>query len=134
MNPEVKEKFDAYPDEIKSKLLAIRAAIFEVAEKEKIGEITETLKWGEPSYVSKKGSAIRMDWKPKSPDQFSVFFNCNTKLVDTFKEVHKDSFKFVGNREIVFSGTDRIPFQELKECISMALRYHQIKHLPLLGA
>ncbi len=130
----VKEKFEKYPEEIKNRLLKIREAIFEVAENEKIGKITETLKWGEPSYLSEKGSTIRMDWKPKYPDQFSLYFNCKTTLVETFKEIYRDKFQFMGNREIVFPLSEPVPMLELKACISMSLRYHNIKHLPLLGA
>ena len=75
-----------------------------------------------------------MDWKDKTPDQYAMYFNCNTSLVDTFKEVYGDTFKFAGNRAIVFNETDELPVNELKHCISLALTYHRVKRLPLLGA
>ena len=80
-----------------------------------------------------------MDWKAKSPHTVSVYFNCKTTLVGTFKEVYRDTFVYAGNREIVFQVSDNsslkeLPMLELKACISIALRYHQVKHLPLLGA
>ena len=127
-------KFEGYPDAAKVKLLTIRAAIFDVAAEESLGDIAESLKWGEPSYLSTMGSAIRIDWKHKSPNTISVYVNCKTNLIDTFKEIYSNTLTFVGNREIVFQITDELPMPELKACISMALRYHQIKHLPLLGA
>ena len=37
------------------------------------------------------------------------------------------------NRAIVFDETDELPVDELKYCILLALRYHRVKHLPLLG-
>ncbi len=134
MDTVVKNKFETYPEEVKSQLLKIREAIYEVAENENIGVLTETLKWGEPSFLSEKGSTIRIDWKPKSPDHFSVYFNCKTTLIETFKEIYKDTFQFQGNREIKFLVSEPVPMSELKACISMSLRYHRIKHLPLLGA
>ena len=134
MNNAVKEKFDAYPPKAKTQLMKIRGLIFEVADEEQLGEIVETLKWGEPSYSSKKGSPIRMDWKANSPDQISVYFNCKTVLIETFKELYQGTFQFVGNREIAIPISKAIPHPELKQCLSKALRYHTIKHLPLLGA
>ncbi|PCJ23705.1 MAG: hypothetical protein COA96_11165 [SAR86 cluster bacterium] len=134
MDIDVKKKFDSYPEHVKSRLLNIRTLIFEVAREDKIGEITETLKWGEPSYLTKKGSTLRIGWKSTNPDSFSVYFNCNTTLVETFKEIYSGTFQFVGNREISLPVSGRIPKTELKACISMSLRYHSIKHLPLLGA
>jgi len=130
----VKRKIDLYPDEVKSLLFKIRDAIFEAAKEECLGEIIETLKWNEPSYQSKNGSTVRMDWKDKSPSTVSVYFNCNTRLVETFKEIYRDTFHYVGNREIIFQVSGKLPMVELKACISMSLRYHKIKHLPLLGA
>jgi len=134
MSSAVQEKFESYPEVARQQLLKIRNAIYDVAEEESLGNIVESLKWGEPSYLSKKGSAIRMDWKAKSPDTISVYFNCKTVLVDTFKEIYRDTFTYVGNREIVFQIPQTLPMLELKACLSIALRYHQVKHLPLLGA
>lgn len=96
-------------------------------------EIEETLRWGEPSYITKNGSTIRIDWKKSSPDNYAMYFNCKTKLIDTFKERYKDKFKFEGNRAIIFNENDEIPTNQLKHCISLALTYHKIKHLPMLG-
>ena len=86
-----------------------------------------------PSYLTKHGSTIRMDWKKSQPDQYVVYFNCKTKLIDTFKEIYTDKFNFEGNRAIVFNIKDKVPINELKHCFSLSLTYHKIKHLPMLG-
>jgi len=134
MNSTVQAKLDSYPSNVKRKLLRIRKLILEVGSEDEVGDITETLKWGEPSYLVKTGSTLRMDWKPKSPDQYAIYFNCKTTLIETIKEVYGDIFRYEGNRAIVFSLKEKLPVPELKACISLSLRYHQIKHLPLLGA
>jgi hypothetical protein len=68
-NPEVKLVFDTYPEKVKTKLLNLRIIILETAtELEEIESLEETLKWGEPSYISKTGSTIRIDWKEKKPE------------------------------------------------------------------
>lgn len=94
----------------------------------------ETLKWGEPSYLVKDGSTVRLGWKTSSPDHYAMYFNCNTKLVDTFKELYANLFAFDGNRAIIFHKKDKIAEKPLKHCVKLSLRYHKLKHLPLLGA
>lgn len=112
----------------------IREMILAEAKENGLGEVEETLKWGEPSYLVKGGSTVRYDWKEKSPDQYAIYFNCNTKLVDTFKELYGDKFRFEGNRAIVFGIKDFLHKKELKHCIKLTLTYHKVKHLPMLGA
>lgn len=47
MENKVKQKFSSYPDRIKPKMRYLRNLIYEVAEAtEGVGEIEETLKWG----------------------------------------------------------------------------------------
>ena len=134
-NPKAKEVFNAYPMHIKSKMLYLRELVLEVAKKEtSIESLEETLKWGEPSYITKYGSTIRMDWKAKSPNQYALYFQCSSNLVSTFKTIYKNEFKFEGKRAIVLILEDELPESELKHCILLALTYHKRKHLPPLGA
>ena len=133
-NPKVKDVFNSYPKFVKHKLLHLRGLVLEAAsEIDGLEKLEETLKWGEPSYLTKYGSTVRMDWKEKTPEQFAIYFKCTSSLVPTFKSIYKDKFNFEGNRAIVFRLNDKIPDTELKHCLSMALTYHKIKHLPLLG-
>lgn len=134
MDLSVKEKFTSYPSEVAIQLHKIRDLIFIVAEQEGITDITETLKWGEPSYVSDIGSTVRFDWKAKYPSQYCIYFNCKTKLIETFKEIYGDVFNYQGNRALVFSLEQTLPIQALSHCILLSLRYKKIKHLALLGA
>lgn len=133
-NPKVKGVFDNYPESVKPQMLHLRELVLATAsEIEGLEKLDETLKWGEPSYLTKYGSTVRMDWKAKSPDQFAIYFKCTSLLVPTFKTLYKNKFNFEGNRAIVFKLNEKIPEAELKHCISMALTYHKIKQLPLLG-
>jgi uncharacterized protein YdhG (YjbR/CyaY superfamily) len=134
MDLNVKQKFETYPDNIHKLLSSVRELILNVAKQDGILEITESLKWGEPSYTSKIGSTIRFDWKGKHPDQYCIYFNCKTSLIETFKEVYGDTFSYEGNRAITIKTNQKLPYKELAHCISMSLRYKNIKHLVLLGA
>lgn len=133
-NRQTRLKFGSYPKEVYPKMNALRDLILETAsEIDNIQKIVETLKWNEPSYLVKNGSTIRMDWKTKTPDQYALYFNCNTSLVETFKAVYGNTFQYEKNRAIVFDIDDEIPRKELKECIKMAMKYHLLKDLPFLG-
>jgi hypothetical protein len=133
-NPEVELVFNNYPEYVKDKILNLRNLIIETAnEIVALSHLEETLKWREPSYLTKQGSTIRIDWKSKSPNQYAMYFNCTSKLVPTFKTIYKDSFSFEGNRAIVFKIQESIPIEELKKCIKAALTYHDVKRFPNLN-
>ncbi len=132
-NNAISEKFKSYPPQARKQLSVLRKLIFDVAKREGINDLEETLKWGEPSYVCATGSTLRIDWKPKAPDRYSIFFNCNSSLVETFREIYPDTFNYQGNREIFFLIGQPLPVVELKQCIAAALGYHRRKTKPLLG-
>ena len=133
INSEVADVFNSYPQNIKSKLMFLRQLIFDTAASiEGIGKIEETLKWGEPSYLtpeSKSGSTIRIAWKESQKENYSIYFKCTANLVPAFKEKFPNKFKFGGNRSIDFNLDDDAPVKELKRCIALALTYHRNKKL-----
>ena len=134
-NQRVLEIFNEYPVAVRDQLMYVRELILTTAsEITDLEKLEETLKWGEPSYITKNGSTLRIDWKEKRPNQYAMYFKCTSKLVPTFKTIYKNIFEFEGNRAIIFKLGSKIPEKELKHCITLTLRYHKIKNLPLLGA
>lgn len=127
-------KIASYPEDVQKALLQVRSLILGIAQQQDLGEVEETLKWGEPSYLVKGGSTVRIDWKEKTPEQYFIFLNCKTKLVDTFRELYSDELKFQGNRAIVLNLNEPLPIKSVQHCIELSLTYKSIKHLPLLGA
>jgi len=133
-DPQVEAIFSKYPDKVQKKMLYLRKLVRETAEEiEGLDELHETLKWGEPSFVTKNGSTMRMDWKTKSPEQYALYFQCNSRLVETFRLVFGPLFQYEGKRAIIFQMNESIPKEELKACIKTALTYHTVKHLITLG-
>ena len=63
-NSEVKDIYRAYPAKLREKLMRLRQLIFETAAQlQDVGPLEETLKWGQPSYLtkqSKSGTTIRV--------------------------------------------------------------------------
>lgn len=133
-NPKVAEIFANYPDFVRDKMWFLRELVIETAkETDGIDKLEETLKWGEPSYVTKTGSTLRMGWKEKTPNQYAIYFQCTSRLVNTFRMVFDQKFQYEENRAIVFQLDQEIPVNELKECIKVSLIYHKVKHLITLG-
>ncbi|TGN18227.1 DUF1801 domain-containing protein [Leptospira idonii] len=124
----VAEVFAEYPDLIREKLLDLRDLILETAEETGVGRIEETLKWGEPSYLTqetKLGSTVRIHHKPVMGEEYAMYFICQTDLVSRFRSKYPKVFRFGGNRSIHFTIGEKVPVKELKDCIAMALTYHK---------
>ncbi|WLQ11722.1 DUF1801 domain-containing protein [Hahella aquimaris] len=128
----VQAVFAAYPDEVRAKLLFLRDLIFDVARNtDGVGELEETLKWGQPSYLTaktKSGSTLRIDGLKSQPSGYAVYFHCQTNLVETFRRIYGDEFRFEGNRSMLFDVADDIPVEALRHCIAMTLTYHLRKN------
>ena len=126
--------FANYPDFVRDKLQFLRELVLETAEEiPEIKNLEETLKWGEPSFVNKNGSTLRMDWKKKTPNQYHMYFKCTSRLVETFRIVFGDFFDYEKNRAIIFQLDQEVPVQELKQCIKATLIYHKVKNDLTLG-
>jgi len=112
-------------------MLALRQLVFEVAaERPEVGPLEETLKWGEPAYltpVTRSGSTLRMDWKPRAPDVCALYFNCQTTLIETFRSLFPETFSFEGNRALLLPLSEPLLEDAIKTCIAAALTYHRRK-------
>lgn len=127
--PVVAATFKSYPDPIRADLLALRELVIETAnETAGVGKIEETLKWGQPSYITpqtKSGSTIRVAPTAKDSDHdYAMYFICSTTLVESFREMFGDTFIYDGDRALLFKVGDDVPQNELRACIAMALTYH----------
>ena len=124
---DVNRAFGALPAPIGKRLLQVRDLIFATAAKhDDVGRLTETLKWGEPAYLTDEtgsGSTIRLG-RLKDSDQAAILFNCKTTLVDTFRERFPDAFEYRQTRALLLPVAGKLPQQELAVCLSLALTYH----------
>jgi hypothetical protein len=125
--PAVDAAFSAYPAPVKARLLALRRLILDTADTtEGVGALEETLKWGQPSYLtteSRSGSTIRIDQVKTEAGRYAVYFHCQTDLVETFRELYPE-LRYGGNRSILLDAGDRLPEASLRHCIALALTYH----------
>lgn len=130
-NPQVAAVFDECPPELRQKVLALRQLILRTAAStEGVGRLEETLKWNEPAYLTtetKSGSTVRIGWRGADPKQYALHFNCQTDLVERFRQWFPRELRFEGNRSIVFAEDDVVPVDSVATCIAAALRYHRDK-------
>ncbi len=129
MPPDVAAAFEALPAHVRARLKALRMLVFRVAAKtDGVGDIVETLKWGEPSYLTerpKSGSTIRLG--VSKDDRPALFCHCQTSLISDFRTRYPNSFDYEGNRALVLKDGEDLPQAELEHCIAMALTYHKRK-------
>lgn len=120
--------FRAYPPAVRARLLALREMVFDVAAATPgVGGLTETLKWGQPSYLteeSKSGTTVRIDRLKHRDDSCAIYFHCQSGLVEAFRTIYPDTFAYEGKRAIVLGAKDRLPRRALGHCIALALTHH----------
>jgi hypothetical protein len=116
---------------VQRRLLFLRQLILETAEEIGVGAIEETLKWGQPAYLTsetRSGSTIRIaPTGPGSKDDFAMYFICHTNLVEAIQGLFGGVFTYDGNRALLFRAGDELPENQLRECVTMALTYHRSK-------
>ncbi|MCR9135261.1 MAG: DUF1801 domain-containing protein [Alphaproteobacteria bacterium] len=129
MTDDVKAVFDAMSEDVRPVLLEMRDLVFDTAMKtDETGELVETLKWGQPSYLTvrpKSGSTIRLGISKSGRP--ALFCHCQTSLVSQFQELYPQLFDFEGNRAMVIRDDIGLPRDELSHCIALALTYHKRK-------
>lgn len=126
----VAELFASYPDAVREALLVLRQLIADTAaEIDGVGTIEETVKWGQPSYVTSEtgsGSTIRIaPTGPESVHDYAMYFICRTNLVSTFRTLFGDAFTYEKDRALLFTIGEPPPIDELRECVALALTYHR---------
>lgn len=129
----VDDVLDACPEPARARLRALRRLILDTAATtEGVGAIQETLKWGQPSYLTPEtgsGSTIRIDRVKPADDQVAMFFHCQTDLVATFRELYPE-LSYSGNRAILLDADRKLPEKKLRHCVALALTYHSRKRKP----
>ena len=121
---DVAAAFDALPEAPRRALMDVREMIFEVAANDdRIGPLEEALRWGEPAYLTAKkktGSTLRLGVE-KASGRPAIFFNCNTTLVEEFRQKFDKTLSYSKNRAVHVDGAGQ---EALRDCITAALTYH----------
>lgn len=116
MPAEVASVIAAHSAQVAARLKQLRRLILDAAET----PVEETLKWGQPAYLSQGGSTIRID--ATRAGGVALYFICTTDLVARFREFYPE-LSYEGNRAIHLPVRGRLPEAALKHCIALALSY-----------
>ncbi len=120
----VENAFTAFPSPQRAHLMSLRDLIFNVAAKtEHVGAIKETLKWGQPSFVAKTGTPIRVGLSKIG--EYAIYTHCQTSVISDFQKMFPHDFRYDGNRAILFGPAEPFPAATLSIFIHSALTYHK---------
>lgn len=125
-NPAVAAAYKSFPAPQREGLLTLRRLIFETAaETPGVGTLEETLKWGQPAYLTpttRSGSTIRLGL-PKQGG-FALYAHCQTTIIPDFRNLFPDAFHYEGNRAVHFKVGTSLPLDPLRLLVRSALTYH----------
>lgn len=126
-NTAVESAFLEFPAKERSLLLDLRELILETSdETDGVGLIEETLKWGEPAYLTmkpKSGTTIRLGISKTGVP--ALFTHCQTTVVAAFQALFPDDFTYDGNRAVYVNELSAETRDKLRLLITHALTYHR---------
>jgi hypothetical protein len=124
----VAEILAAKPAPTRKALTALRRLVYEAAgSTEGVGPLVETLKWGEPSYLtaeSGSGTTVRINAVRNDPAKIAMFVPCQTDLVARYRELYP-GLEYEGDRAVRFRIDRSLPEAKVRHMLAMALTYHQ---------
>ncbi|MEO1688102.1 MAG: DUF1801 domain-containing protein [Pseudomonadota bacterium] len=126
----VAEAFCALPPALRPRLAELRALIFETAEAEGVGPLTESLKWGEPAYLTeatKSGATLRLGRLKGRDDACALFVTCTSRLADQIRAEVGDRLEVVGDRAVVIPATGVYDRAAAHAAIRLTLTYKRRK-------
>lgn len=120
----VQAVFDSFTDETRASAMVLRDLIIAVAdETPEADAVEETLRWGQPAYVTKKGSTLRIG-VPKSGG-CALYAHCQSNIISSYAAAFPGADVIEGNRAVIFAHVDDIDVGRLRMLVHHALTYHQ---------
>ncbi len=125
-SPAVAVAYQALPATARDAAMTLRDLIFQVAaDTPEAGEIEETLRWGQPSYITPKtkaGSTLRIG--ATKAGEAAIFAHCGTQIISTYAATFPQMDRIEGNRAVIFGSADDIAPGRLRLLIRHGLTYH----------
>ncbi|MCK0126755.1 DUF1801 domain-containing protein [Gelidibacter sp. F2691] len=125
-DPLVQKAFQDFPDNVRADLLGLRDLILKTAaELPEIGTLQETLKWGQPAYLTPEtGAATTIRLAVPKSGGYALYTHCQTSVMSDFQTLFSDELKFEGNRAVLFAAGEDLPEGPVIALITRALTYH----------
>ena len=125
---DIRTQVTEWPTRAQAQFKALRQIVHTVAQRAEIGALTETLKWGQPSWLPTRpriGSTLRCDWHKTAPDRLSLYVHCQTTLAETMRALYPDAFTYEGNRALHIALDHPLPEAAVDHCALLTLTYHR---------
>lgn len=127
---QVAEVFGCFPNPQRAGLLVLRSLIYScAADLPQIGRLQETLKWGQPAYLTpdkRAATTLRLGC-PKSGG-FALYVHCQSNVIPAFRQVFPEYFRFENTRAVLFETEADIQPDKLRLLLIHALTYHLRKN------
>lgn len=121
-SPEVAEKFDAAPALARAGMLALRRLILGCAvEMPEVGQVEEALRWGQPAYLARRGSTLRIG---ETAEGFALYAHCRTSIISDFAEAFPGMDRIEGTRAVHFRAAEEVDPDRHGQLVRHALGYH----------
>ncbi|WP_159974415.1 DUF1801 domain-containing protein [Roseobacter cerasinus] len=125
---DIQTQVKKWPAPAQAHFTALRGIVHEVAQRAEIGGLTETLKWGQPSWLPTRpriGSTLRCDWHETAPQRLSLYVHCQTTLAETMRTLYPGAFAYEGNRALHLALDAPLPEATIDHCALLTLTYHR---------
>ena len=122
----VREAFAAFPERQRCVLLDARDPVFAAAEDSGIGPLIETLKWGEPAYLTEttgSGSTLRLGVTRQGRVP-AMFVNCRTTLIEEIRARCGDRLGYEGTRAVLLPPVVGADADAVRNAAHLVLTYH----------
>ncbi|MEO1399191.1 MAG: DUF1801 domain-containing protein [Pseudomonadota bacterium] len=131
MGAAVETAFATMPSEAGAVLRRVREQIMaQSSANSTIGKVTETLKWGQPSYLTeqtKSGSTLRLGVTKESKKP-AIFVHCQSSLAEEIRELYGDTLSLPDKRHVVLPSRIEEHADALDHIVSLILTYHARKN------
>lgn len=123
--PEVQAVYDSFPAVEREKLMLVRQLILDCAALVEAGTVAETLRWGQPTYLVKQGSSLRLGIGKTG--LAAIFAHCQSSIISDFATAFGTDFEMDGNRAVYL---DQLGAEELEKLRFLILHGLQYKRAP----
>ncbi|EEE38272.1 hypothetical protein RKLH11_2114 [Rhodobacteraceae bacterium KLH11] len=122
-DPKVAAAYQALPEDTRAGAMALRELIFETAATlPQALPLQEDLRWGQPAYLTPKGSTIRLGGHKAAC--FALYVHCQSRLMGDFTTAFPGEDRIDGNRAVLFDEPNQIDATRHGWLIARALTYH----------
>ncbi|WP_300016852.1 DUF1801 domain-containing protein [uncultured Roseobacter sp.] len=128
LSDDIAAVIEKWPEAAQLKFAALRETLHDVAAHAEVGEVTEALKWGQPSWLPAKprvGSTLRCGWHASEPKKFNLYVHCQTTLAETMRSLYPQAFEYDGQRALRMALEDPAPAEAIEHCALLTLTYHR---------